>query len=46
MPAPYSVQNIVQTIFEGLLDYLERFAGPLVHKYYTIAASFSSRSLR
>ena len=39
-PTPHSVQNIVQTIFEGLLDYLERFAGPLVRKYYSIAASF------
>ncbi len=39
-PAPRSAQNIVQTIFEGLLDYLERFAGPLARKYFTIAASF------
>jgi len=39
-PSPRSTQNIVQTIYEGLLDYMVRFAGPEARRYYPIAASF------
>jgi F-type H+-transporting ATPase subunit a len=39
-PPARSAQNVVQTIFEGVLDYLVRFAGPMARKYFAIAASF------
>ncbi|MGI6367529.1 MAG: F0F1 ATP synthase subunit A [Anaerolineae bacterium] len=40
VPRARSVQNIVQMLYEGLLSYLEGFAGPLARKYYGIALSF------
>jgi len=39
-PPAHSLQNVVQTVFEGLLEYLERFAGPLVRPYFSLAATF------
>jgi F-type H+-transporting ATPase subunit a len=39
-PSARSAQNIIQTIYEGLLDYLERFAGPMARKYYPLAGTF------
>lgn len=39
-PSPGSLQNIIQTGFEALLDFVERFAGPLARAYFPMAASF------
>jgi F-type H+-transporting ATPase subunit a len=39
-PSAGSLQNIIQTAFEALLDFVERFAGPLARAYFPVAASF------
>ncbi len=39
-PKASSLQNILQTGFEALLDFVERFAGPLARAYFPVAASF------